>query len=165
MQEPIALIAGAALVVFCATPIAYRFDLQRGWNDVGFVGASFRRRGTGYGGFDRLHGRKVDFDLGKLLPVVEPLARIARPVAREGGSTSSVGHASRRPPLVLHVNSAPPALAAQMADTPARHLCRRMRPPVFFTRRLPPRSPRRRVDGLHAQAFAKPLAASSQAAW
>jgi rhomboid protease GluP len=42
MQEPIALIAGAALVVFCATLIAYRFDLQRGWNDVGFVGASFR---------------------------------------------------------------------------------------------------------------------------
>jgi membrane associated rhomboid family serine protease len=42
MQEPIALIAGAALMVFCATLIAYRFDLQRGWNDVGFVGASFR---------------------------------------------------------------------------------------------------------------------------
>jgi membrane associated rhomboid family serine protease len=42
MQEPIVLIVGAALVVFCATLIAYRFDLQRGWNDVGFVGASFR---------------------------------------------------------------------------------------------------------------------------
>jgi membrane associated rhomboid family serine protease len=42
MQEPIALIAGVALVVFCATLIAYRFDFQRGWNDVGFVGASFR---------------------------------------------------------------------------------------------------------------------------
>jgi hypothetical protein len=42
MQEPIALIAGAPVVVFCATLIAYRFDLQRGWNDVGFVGASFR---------------------------------------------------------------------------------------------------------------------------
>ena len=42
MQEPIPLIVGAALVVFCATLIAYRFDLQRGWNDVGFVGASFR---------------------------------------------------------------------------------------------------------------------------
>jgi len=40
MQEPIALIAGVALV--CATLIAYRFDLERGWNDVGFVGASFR---------------------------------------------------------------------------------------------------------------------------
>jgi membrane associated rhomboid family serine protease len=41
-QEPIVLIAGAALAVFCATLIAYRFDLQRGWTDVGFVGASFR---------------------------------------------------------------------------------------------------------------------------
>jgi rhomboid protease GluP len=42
LREPIALIASAALVVFCATLIAYRFDLQRGWNDVGFVGASLR---------------------------------------------------------------------------------------------------------------------------
>jgi membrane associated rhomboid family serine protease len=42
MQQPTALIAGAALVVFCATLIGYRFDLQRGWNDVGFVGASFK---------------------------------------------------------------------------------------------------------------------------
>ena len=42
LEEPIALIAGAAAVVFCVTLIAYRFDLQRGWNDVGFVGASFK---------------------------------------------------------------------------------------------------------------------------
>jgi rhomboid protease GluP len=42
MQEPITMIAGTALVVFVATLIAYRIDLQRGWNDVGFVGPSFR---------------------------------------------------------------------------------------------------------------------------
>jgi rhomboid protease GluP len=42
LQEPIALIAGAVVIVFCATLIAYRFDLQRGWNDVGFVGAAFK---------------------------------------------------------------------------------------------------------------------------
>jgi membrane associated rhomboid family serine protease len=42
MREPTTLIAGTALVVFCATLMAYRIDLQRGWNDVGFLGASFR---------------------------------------------------------------------------------------------------------------------------
>jgi hypothetical protein len=42
MQEPITMIAGTALVVFFATLIAYRIDLQRGWSDVGFVGPSFR---------------------------------------------------------------------------------------------------------------------------
>jgi membrane associated rhomboid family serine protease len=42
LREPIALITGAVVVVFCATLFAYRFDLRRGWYDVGFVGTSFK---------------------------------------------------------------------------------------------------------------------------
>lgn len=50
LLQPCALIAGAAVVVFCATLIAYRFHLRRGWNDAGFVNVSLeaeknRRRG------------------------------------------------------------------------------------------------------------------------
>jgi hypothetical protein len=54
------------------------------------------RRGTGYGGFDRLHSRKVDFNPGKLSPVVAPLAQIAHPVVREGRSSIARSLRSRK---------------------------------------------------------------------
>jgi len=42
LQEPVVVTAGAVAVALCATLVAYRFNLRRGWDDVGFVGSSFK---------------------------------------------------------------------------------------------------------------------------